>query len=35
LCALAKTDPASFWRQYSKSKEWSIAINKVDLVAGF
>jgi len=35
LCALAKTDPASFWRQYSKSKERSIAINKVDLVAGF
>jgi len=21
LCALAKTDPASFWRQYSKSKK--------------
>jgi hypothetical protein len=35
LCALAKTDPANFWRQYSKSKEWSIVISKADLVAGF
>jgi hypothetical protein len=35
LCALAKTDPANFWRHYSKSKEQSIAINKVDLVTGF
>jgi hypothetical protein len=35
LCALAKTDPASFWRQYSKSKEWSVAINKANLVACF
>jgi predicted outer membrane protein len=35
LCALAKTDPASFWRQYSKTKERSVAINKTDLVAGF
>jgi hypothetical protein len=35
LCALAKIDPASFWRQYSKSKERSVVINKADLVAGF
>jgi len=35
LCALAKTDPASFWRQYSKSKERSVAISKANLVAGF
>jgi len=35
LCALAKTDLASFWRQYSKSKERSVAISKADLVAGF
>jgi hypothetical protein len=35
LCALAKTDPSSFWRQYSKSKERSIAISKADLVVGF
>jgi hypothetical protein len=35
LCALAKTYPASFWRQYSKTKERSVAINKTDLVAGF
>jgi hypothetical protein len=35
LCALAKTDPASFWRQYSKSKERSVVISKADLVAGF
>jgi len=35
LCALAKTDPSSFWRQYSKSKEQSVAINKANLVAGF
>jgi hypothetical protein len=35
LCALAKIDPASFWRQYSKSKERSVAISKVDLVVGF
>jgi len=35
LCALAKTDPASFWKQYSKSKERSVAISKADLVAGF
>jgi len=35
LCALAKTNPASFWRQYSKSKERSIVISKVDLVIGF
>jgi hypothetical protein len=34
LCALVKTDPASFWRQYSKSKERSVAISKADLVAG-
>jgi hypothetical protein len=35
LCALAKTDPASFWRQYSKTEERSIAISKTDLVTGF
>ncbi len=35
LCALAKTDPASFWKQYTKSKERSVAISKTDLVAGF
>ncbi len=35
LRALAKTDPASFWRQYSKSKERSVAISKADLVVGF
>jgi hypothetical protein len=35
LCALAKTDLANFWRQYSKSKERSVAISKIDLVAGF
>jgi hypothetical protein len=35
LCALAKTDPTSFWRQYSKSKERSVAISKTDLVVGF
>jgi hypothetical protein len=35
LCALVKTDPASFWRQYSKSKGRSVAISKADLVAGF
>jgi hypothetical protein len=35
LCALAKTDPASFWRQYAKNKERSVAISKTDLVAGF
>jgi hypothetical protein len=34
LCAIAKIDPASFWRQYSKSKERFVAINKADLVAG-
>jgi hypothetical protein len=35
LCALAKTDPTSFWRQYSKSKERYVIISKADLVAGF
>ncbi len=35
LCALAKTDPASFWRQYSKSKERSVVISKANLVASF
>jgi hypothetical protein len=35
LCAVAKTDPASFWKQYSKTKERSVAISKIDLVAGF
>jgi hypothetical protein len=35
LCALAKIDPASFLRQYSKNKERSIAISKADLVVGF
>ncbi len=35
LCALAKIDPASFWKQYSKSKERSVVISKTDLVAGF
>ncbi len=35
LCALAKTDPASFWRQYSKSKEQFVAISKANLVADF
>jgi len=35
LCALAKTDPTSFWRQHSKSKEQSVAISKADLVVGF
>jgi hypothetical protein len=35
LCALAKTDPTSFWRQYSKTKEQFVAINKTYLVASF
>ncbi len=35
MCALAKTDLASFWRQYSKTKERSVAISKTDLVVGF
>jgi len=35
LCALAKTDPTSFWRKYSKNKEQSIVISKANLVAGF
>jgi len=35
LCALANTNPASFWRQYTKSKERSMAISKIDLVVGF
>ncbi len=35
MCALAKIDRASFWRQYSKTKERSVAISKTDLVAGF
>jgi hypothetical protein len=35
LCALAKIDPTSFWRQYSNSKDRSVTISKVDLVAGF
>jgi len=35
LCALAKTNLASFCRQYSKSKERSMAISKTDLVVGF
>jgi hypothetical protein len=35
LCALAKTDPTSFWRHYSKSRERSVAISKADLVVGF
>ncbi len=35
MCALAKTDPANFWRQYSKTKERFVAISKTDLVAGF
>ncbi len=35
LCALAKTNPTSFWRQYSKSKERFVIISKVDLVVGF
>jgi hypothetical protein len=35
LCALAKTDLASFWRQYAKNKERSVAISKTDLVVGF
>jgi hypothetical protein len=35
LCALAKIDPANFWKQYSKSKERSIVISKANLVAGF
>jgi hypothetical protein len=35
LCALAKTDPASFWRQYSENKERFVAISKTDLVVGF
>jgi hypothetical protein len=35
LCALAKTDPTSFWRQYSKCKERSVVISKADLVVGF
>jgi len=33
--ALTKTDPTSFWRQYSKSKERSVAISKADLIVGF
>ncbi len=35
MCALAKTNPASFWRKYSKNKEQSIVISKADLVVGF
>ncbi len=35
MCALAKTDPTNFWRQYSKCKERSVVISKTDLVAGF
>jgi hypothetical protein len=35
LCALAKTDPAIFWRKYSKNKERSIVISKTNLVASF
>jgi hypothetical protein len=35
LCALTKTDPTSFWRQFSKSKEQSVAISKADLIVGF
>jgi hypothetical protein len=35
LCALAKTNPASFWKKYAKNKERSIVISKTDLVAGF
>jgi hypothetical protein len=35
LCALVKTDPASFWRQYSKKKERSVAISQTNLVVGF
>ncbi len=35
MCALAKTDPASFWRHYSKNKERSVAISKANLVVGF
>jgi hypothetical protein len=35
LCALAKTDPANFWKQYFKSKERFVIICKADLVAGF
>jgi len=35
LCALTKTDPASFWRQYSKSKERFVALSKANLVVGF
>jgi len=35
FCALAKTDPTSFWRKYSKNKEQSIVISKADLVVGF
>jgi hypothetical protein len=35
LCALAKTNPASFWRKYSKNKERSIVISKADLIVGF
>jgi hypothetical protein len=35
LCALVKTDPTNFWRQYFKSKERFVAISKADLVTGF
>jgi hypothetical protein len=35
LCVIAKIDPTSFWRQYSKTKEQSVAISKTDLAAGF
>jgi len=35
LCALAKTDLTSFWRQYSKTKEQFVAISKIDLVVSF
>jgi hypothetical protein len=35
LCALTKTDQASFWRQYFKNKEQYVAISKTDLVVGF
>jgi len=35
LCALAKTNPVSFWKQYSKNKERSVVINKADLITSF
>ncbi len=35
MCALAKINPAKFWKQNSKKKERSVGISQIDLVAGF